>query len=63
MVLRGCKAGDVNVGAGARALQRPDFLSSTVVLIKPLLYRGCLVFLIPIEYPLALVELVYKGLY
>jgi hypothetical protein len=30
MVLRGCKAGGVNVGAGARALRRPDFLSSTV---------------------------------
>jgi hypothetical protein len=34
-----------------------------LVFIKPLLYRGCLVFLILIEYPLALVELVYKGLY
>jgi hypothetical protein len=33
------------------------------VLIKPLPYRGCLVFLISIGCPLALVELVYKGLY
>jgi hypothetical protein len=33
------------------------------VLIKPLPYRSCLVFLIPIQCPLALVELVYKGLH
>jgi hypothetical protein len=33
------------------------------VLIKLLSYKGCLVFLIPIGCPLALVELVYKGLY
>jgi hypothetical protein len=33
------------------------------VLIKLLSYKGCLVFLISIGCPLALVELVYKGLY